>query len=483
MGVKTIKEIANDIFEVELALTRRAKECATTGIQTEAERVDWTRRVMEASNGRNTVMWVNDGDATPKYFPSVMVRVDLLKESDLLPSGGRNWPHPAFMVGTKIYPSIWIGKYPATVVQSNSKCLPLSLRYLDPAAGGNSYLDLAGKALPDTGRLNFDDTWTFGKNPGTGWHCMTNAEWAAVVLACKANVFNPRGNNSNGKDANAATEVGTPSFLYDSAGTKYVGRTLAGSGPLGWSHDGTPFGIADLNGNVMEWNPGFRQYRGEIHIDTNNSMADPTNLVTLASTAWKAVLQDGTLVETVWRTGWTPALNTLLSVWNDTAGDWRTYKCTTSGAVGGSAPTWYDSGFTAEVTDGAAVWTALSGDNYKSLKIQPATATAGPLSLVLDVTVRTTSAVGVQFKDIVTSGVTVPNILKLLGVVPDGSGYAYGNDYVYIRNDTSGSYAETLARRGGFWYDGTGSGVFYGSLNGSRSVSYYSVGFRPAFVG
>lgn len=467
---------------LEDELTTQVKAKLATGFEL-VERNNWTNMIESISGGKNTVLWVSDGAATPKYFPSVMVVIPRFTCESVL-TGAGTAPHPAFVVGSTTYDNLYIAKYQACFVESNSKFLPLSLRGVDPSAGGVSYKDLNGNALPNTGRLNFDDAWTFGKNPGTGWHCMTNAEWAAVALACKANVFSPRGNNSYGKDANVTTEVGIPSYLYDSAGTKYVGRTLAGSGPLGWTHDGTPFGIADLNGNVLEWNPGFRQYRGEIHVCRNNDMADPANVVTLASSAWRAVLQDGTLVETVWRTGWTPAANTLLSVWDDTAANWQTYKCTTSGAVGGSAPTWYTTGAWVEtVTDGAAVWTLQTGDANKTLKMQPATATAGPLSLVLDVTVRTTAAVSVQFKDIVTSGVTVPNILKLLGIVPDGSAYTYGNDYLYWRNDASGSYAETLPRRGGDWGSGAFSGVFCAYLNYYRSVSSFNIGFRPAFVG
>jgi hypothetical protein len=468
--------------ELEDELTTQVKAKLSTGFSL-VERNNWTNMIEDYSSGKNTVLWVSDGAETPKYFPSVMVVIPQFTCGSVLEGAGTA-PHPAFTVGSTTYDNLYIAKYQACFVESNSKFLPLSLRGVDPAAGSNSYKTLNGNALPNSGRLNFDDAWTFCKNLGTGWHCMTNAEWAAVALLTKAAAFNPRGNNSNGKDANVPSERGVPSYWYDSAGTKYIGRVRTGTGPVGWSHDGTPFGIADLNGNILEWNPGWRQFRGEIHISANNDMADTTNLVTPDSPAWKAVLQDGTLVETVWRTGWTPAENTLLSVWDDTAADWRTYKCTTSGAVGETAPTWYaDSAWAETVTDGAAVWTLQTGDANKTLKLQPATATAGPLSLVLDVTVRTTASVGVQFKDIVTSGVTVPNILKLLGIVPDGSAYTYGNDYLYWRNDLSGSYAETLARRGGGWYYGTGSGVFYAGLYSPRSGSGDVIGCRPAFVG
>jgi hypothetical protein len=60
--------------------------------------------------------------------------------------------------------------------------------------------------------------------------------------------------------------------------------------------DNTEAGIADLNGNVFEWNSGLRLQDGEIQILQNNDAADWSNPVNAESTLWKAILQDGTLV-------------------------------------------------------------------------------------------------------------------------------------------------------------------------------------------
>ena len=49
---------------------------------------------------------------------------------------------------------------------------------------------------------------------------------------------------------------------------------------MGWSHDGTPFGIWDLNGNVWEWVGELRIVDGEIQVIPDNDAADdgnPTN--------------------------------------------------------------------------------------------------------------------------------------------------------------------------------------------------------------
>ena len=464
---------------LEDELTTQVKAKLATGFDA-TERANWTSLIGSYSAGKNTVLWVSDGAETPKYFPSVMVVIPQFACESVLTGAGTD-PHPAFTVGSTTYDNLYLAKYPGCVVESNSKNLVLSLRGVDPIAGGGSYKSLNGNTLAS---LNFDQAKAYCANGGAGWHAMTQAEWAAVALLAKAAAFAPRGANLYGADADVSSERGVPSYWYDSDGTKYIGRVRTGTGPVGWSHDGTSFGVFDLNGDVWEWAPGWRQYRGEIHIAENNGMADSAVAVTLTSTAWKAVLQDGTLVETVWRTGWTPALDTLLSVWNDTAGDWKTYKCTTSGAVGASVPTWYDGGFSAEVTDGACVWTAVAD---KTLKFNPSAA-SGSVTIKIDVdvtnhTVDSNSVYG-YVKDIVAAdGVTVPNILKLLGIVPDGSGYTYGNDRLYLRNHVSGGYSETLARRGGYWNDGTYYGVFASNLYVARGYSYTNVGARPAFVG
>lgn len=43
-------------------------------------------------------------------------------------------------------------------------------------------------------------------------------------------------------------------------------RTLTGTGPNEWRHDGTPFGVADLTGNQWEWREGFKMSDGEFVI-------------------------------------------------------------------------------------------------------------------------------------------------------------------------------------------------------------------------
>ena len=74
-------------------------------------------------------------------------------------------------------------------------------------------------------------------------------------------------------------------------------------------------------------------------------------------------------------------------------------------------------------------------------------------------------------------GVIVPDRLKALALMPDGTGVSYGGDYAYMRN-----IGERLVCRGGTWNRGGNAGVFcaYGLI--PRSDYDTSIGFRPAFI-
>jgi hypothetical protein len=269
-GPYTQGQLLKDIHEIEIALTERFLH---DGVITDAgEKRSWRDRVLDASFGRNTVLYDDQGN------PSVMVVFPLQTEADLL-AGGRNVPAPAFIVNDDTKPQIHISKYQNIVVGSGLDARALSLKYQDPKV----YID-------------FDASLAACAQKGEGWHLLTNAEWAAVALLCKKQGFMPRGNNSYGKDYSVPSEKGIPSYYYDSSGKKYIGRVLSGSGPLSWSHDGTPFGIYDLNGNVYEWVGGLRLVDGEIQIIPNNNAAGHVDQ-SAESTLWKAILPDGTLVE------------------------------------------------------------------------------------------------------------------------------------------------------------------------------------------
>jgi hypothetical protein len=104
---------------------------------------------------------------------------------------------------------------------------------------------------------------------------MTAWEWAAVALWCMKNKYQPRGNTNYLKAYDALWETGTP------ASDNPTAKTLAGTGPVSWRHDNTPFGIADLVGNVWEWNDGLKIVDGQIFVPNDNDY-------TLAESSWPA---------------------------------------------------------------------------------------------------------------------------------------------------------------------------------------------------
>lgn len=392
-GPYTQGQLLKDIHEIEIALTERFLR---SGVITDAaEQRSWRERVQDASIARNTVLFDDQGN------PSIMVAFLLQTEADLL-SGGRNMPHPAFIVNSATKQQLYISKYQCITTGSGATLRALSLKHQDP-----------------TVYTTFDDSLTACKQKGLGWHLMTNAEWAGVALWCKKQGFWPRGNNSYGKDYSIASEKGVPSYYYDSSGTKYIGRTLTGSGPLAWTHDGSPFGICDLNGNVWEWVSGMRLNEGEIQILENNNAADNTKDQSAVSAEWKAILQDGSLVAP----GTANTLKYDSTATSDASGDQGDIKLNTSVAVPLS-----------------------TGYAYNAF--------------------QTTVAEG---------GVTVPNLLNLLGLFPIGADH--GGDAHYMRNA-----GERLPLRGGYWGNSSDAGVFALSLNHPRSSSNDYIGFRAAFV-
>lgn len=282
-----------------------------------------------------------------------MVRVPRFNLDSIDPSWPAT-PHPAFVINGATKDAIYVGKYQASLVAGKA----VSRRGVVPAVS-----------------VNFDQAISYCAANGPGWHLMTNAEWAAIALWCWKNGLQPRGNTNWGQSSDAPTESGVRGDGLTPGTGSGDGKTLAGSGPVSWNHDGTPAGIADLNGNVWEWVGGMRQLNGEIQIIPNNDAADSTKSQLAGSTEWKAVsAADGSLV-----------------------------------APGSAGTCKYDS-------------TAASGGSVQ-------------LDDVLDFPGNT--GYGASFEAIpADTGITVPGILKHLSLFPPGAGLS--SDHFWINNTIEG---------------------------------------------
>ncbi|MER0430317.1 hypothetical protein ABR859_01335 [Aeromonas caviae] len=109
---------------------------------------------------------------------------------------------------------------------------------------------------------------------GAGWHLMTAHEWAAIALWCMANGYEPIGNTNWGRSHAQTRMVGDRADNRapgDAAGT---GRTQTGSMGSEATHTRTLGGIADLVGNVWEWQDGFLLQDGRFKLSSHNAQVE-----------------------------------------------------------------------------------------------------------------------------------------------------------------------------------------------------------------
>lgn len=227
---------------------------------------DSLRQAVEAaSGGLCTVMYTKKGQ------PVFLRRIPRFNLEDIDSSLGTG-PHPAFVVNGETRPEFWLGMYIGTI--SNGELV----------------------SVPSTApsRASFATHRAAAEAAGPGFHMMTLAEWAAVVLLhWKMNGGKEviRGNTDRGRSHEAFWETAVRVDGYapgDTRGTDHM--HLTGSGPLTWRHDGTAWGIADLRAPT-QYVAGLRLVNTELQIiPGNNAALNPDS-------GWRAILPSGALVD------------------------------------------------------------------------------------------------------------------------------------------------------------------------------------------
>jgi hypothetical protein len=363
--------------------------------------------VLAASGGNVNVLYDDLGN------PSYMVRIPAFNLEDISSDLGSGL-HPAFLVNGVAKSEIWIGMYQAKVIDGRAYSLPGQ----DP-----------------TTSVTFDQAKSYCTAKGAGWHLMTAWEWAAVALWCLKNSFQPRGNTNYGRSTSAPWETGVRVDGGIPGSTSGLPRTRTGSGPASWRHNNTFVGIADLVGNISEWNDGFKIIDGKMYFPDDNNFS-------LDEASWPS--REAYFDATVGPGDRSGAVDSGDPVLSNIA---PTHFTETPTPAGGTDPGDFDYAY----ISGEAGWRSMTyAGTYDSMEL--------------------------ALRQKLAALMIAPKVSAAGSLIFGTSGYE-AKGAIWVRN-----YGERFPLRGGIWYNGADAGLAFLTLNNRRAYSYNAIGFRPAFI-
>lgn len=244
------------VFRYPEPIREATKRIPLDSCQEDKAREALIKAVEGISGGANTVLFDDAG------YPSVMVRIPMMRRCDLIDGCTDLSPHPAFVFGGKTLPKIHVSKYLNSVRDGVAVSLPMQ--------------------CPEKIH-RYDNAVTMAKAKGAGWQLMPCQLLTAIALSCRRAGRYPSGGNIMGHDYLHPEQQGVIAS---------EGMVLTGSGPACWTHTGGYEGIWDLNGNLNEWASGFRLMNGQVQFIPTDDLYARRDCSS-ASPLWKALDADG----------------------------------------------------------------------------------------------------------------------------------------------------------------------------------------------
>lgn len=171
-------------------------------------------------------------------FPSMMLKLE-----NVAPTTDQ--ADRIFFVKGQEYDSIYLSRFLNSVIDGHAVSLP----FMDPKVN-----------------ITMDQAIAKIKAKGEKWHLLTNVEWRYIIDTMAEGTH---GNTNFGTYHGDASEVGI--CVSNSSG-----RTLTGSGPASWFHNGDKeSGIADAIGNIWKIIAGLRLRGGALEYMKDNDAAAP----------------------------------------------------------------------------------------------------------------------------------------------------------------------------------------------------------------